>query len=331
MNSNPQKMNVNPPRLIGSLMAGFHSVANHPWVILFPVGLDLLLLFTPRLRVEQLLLPALIKGIEQTGQMSGSNAETMSLAGDFLRNLLANFDLNSALRSYPLGIPSLVAGMGGAETPLGEMSVVQFNSLGNAFLVYVGLALLGLVFGAIFLAQVSNLTRDPESLSPQKPLYWKIGQSLITTVALFLLTGLILIPGSLIISLLSMINPLIGQMAIFLFLFLVFWFVVPWFYAYHGIFIFDLSAIRSVLLSLKVGRIFIAKTATLILLIFLLSQGLDRLWLTPPAASWLILFGIFGHAFVSAALFSTSVIYYRQINQFLLTLVSLRQKDLNTA
>jgi len=330
MNQNPETLKFEQPRLIGSMMAGFHSVANHAWVILIPLCIDILLWFTPRLRVDQLMLPTMEKALTQSEQMSGANAETIVLMGDFLRGILENFNLSGAIRSYPIGVPSLLAGLGGSQTPIGETLVLQIDSVGQAFLIFLTLSFLGFIIGSLFFHQISGITHEANTPQTDQGSLWKIGQSLIMTVALFIISAFVIIPGSLIISLLSMISPLVGQLAFFLYLFLIFWFTVPWFYAYHGIFVFGFPAVKSALVSLKVGRIFITKTAMLILLVLLTSQGMNLLWMTPPVSSWLLLLGILGHAIVSAGLLSTTIVYYRQIHRVLVMLEALRQKESST-
>ena len=327
MNENFEIMKFEQPRLIGSLLAGFNSVANHAWVILLPLVLDLLLWFTPRLRIDQLLLPILEKALEQSQQISGSDAATMTLVGDYFRTVLENFNLSGAVRSYPIGVPSLMANLGTPQSPLGEIQVIHLTSIGIAFLITLGLSLFGLTLGGSFFNQIVGITSEANAPKVNHTVFWKIGQTFILTVGLFLIALMILIPGMLITSLLTLISPLLGQLSFFLYLFLVFWFIVPWFYSFHGIFMYGLNAYQSAILSLKVGRVFISKTATLIMLVLLISQSLNILWLTPPASSWLMLLGIIGHAIVSTGLFSATVIYFQQLNKALAILVSMHQRD----
>ena len=63
--------------------------------------------------------------------------------------------------------------------------------------------------------------------------------------------------------------------------------------------------------------------------VFILSQGLDYLWNVPPNDSWVILVGIFGHAFIATALLSASFVYYRDMTVWLQT-VSERLQQLKT-
>jgi hypothetical protein len=44
---------------------------------------------------------------------------------------------------------------------------------------------------------------------------------------------------------------------------------------------------------------------------------LNFLWNTPSLASWWMLVGITGHAFISTALLASSFVYYRDINVWL--------------
>jgi len=58
---------------------------------------------------------------------------------------------------------------------------------------------------------------------------------------------------------------------------------------------------------------------------FVISQGMDVLWQTPPEDSWLSLVGIFGHAFISTGILADSFIYYKQAEKRLQALMQQRQ------
>lgn len=331
MTSSPKSVSIEQPRLINALTAGFNSIANHAVLILVPAVLDILLWFTPRLRVDGILLPWVDQFIAQFQQISGSSQEMTSVVGTYLRDLVQNLNLTGAIRSFPVGIPSLLAGLGESKSPLGEVPVFQIASLGQAVLIVLILFILGIILGSLFFIRVASITQDSSRNYNPRRMGWKIGQSLILTTALFIILAVAIVPGMMIVSLVSLINSLLGQVAFFFYLFLVFWFAVPWFYAYHGIFVFGLPAVNSVMLSLRVGRMFISKTASLILIIGLISQGLNLLWATPPVSSWLLLIGIAGHAFVSTGLISTTIVYFRQINRVLAMLIEMQQNASRTA
>lgn len=331
MNQKIDFSEITPPRLINSLMAGFQSVASHAWVIVLPVLMDIFLWFTPRLRVDSLLMPLLESSLEQAQKLSAANEATMILMRDYLSAIIKNFNLNGAIHSFPIGVPSLLSGIEGAISPLGLVPVEQVSTVSYAFLIFFGLTVLGLILGGVFFNQVAGTSQEQNKSTQSKKVIWKVGQSLLLTLALFILSVVITIPGLMLSSLVTLISPAVGQLALLLLIFLLFWFAVPWFYVYHGIFVFGMGAVQSTLTSLRIGRVFLTRTASLIMLIIIMSQGLNMLWITPPPSSWLLLMGIFGHAIVSAGLLSGSIIYYRQITSFLEQLAALRQKGMTKA
>jgi hypothetical protein len=60
-----------------------------------------------------------------------------------------------------------------------------------------------------------------------------------------------------------------------------------------------------------------------ILTVFLLSKGLDILWLVPTDASWLLLIGILGHAFITTGLLASSFVYYRDALRWMQDMVKI--------
>jgi hypothetical protein len=52
---------------------------------------------------------------------------------------------------------------------------------------------------------------------------------------------------------------------------------------------------------------------------------LDLLWGVPTEASWLLLLGILGHAFVTTGLLASSFVYYRDALRWIREMVKLRE------
>ena len=73
----------------------------------------------------------------------------------------------------------------------------------------------------------------------------------------------------------------------------------------------------SIITSIQMARFTLPTSSMFILAVFLLTVGLNYLWAIPPQNSWMTLFGIFGHAFVTTALLAASFIYYRDMNIWL--------------
>jgi uncharacterized membrane protein YdcZ (DUF606 family) len=78
-----------------------------------------------------------------------------------------------------------------------------------------------------------------------------------------------------------------------------------------------LSALTSMLTSMRMMRFILPGTGLFFLTIVILSQGLDLLWQVPPASSWLSLVGIAGHAFITTALLAASFRYYQDATVWL--------------
>ena len=65
------------------------------------------------------------------------------------------------------------------------------------------------------------------------------------------------------------------------------------------------------------ARFTLPTSSLFVLSTFLLGIGLNFLWSVPPEDSWMMLVGIFGHAFVTTALLAASFIYYRDMTAWL--------------
>jgi hypothetical protein len=92
---------------------------------------------------------------------------------------------------------------------------------------------------------------------------------------------------------------------------------VPLFFTPHGIFVRRQNAFGSIMSSLRMSRFTLPTSSMFVLCVFLLSRGLDYLWLVPPKNSWLTVVGIAGHSFISTTLLSASFIYYRDMTNWL--------------
>jgi hypothetical protein len=152
--------------------------------------------------------------------------------------------------------------------------------------------------------------------APQ-PLWMSLKQVVFLSVIMTGLLFVIGLPTFFLFSVLTLVNATIGQIALFLFALVALWLVMPIFFSPHGIFALQQDAFHAILNSLRMVRFTLPNTALFLMVFLLITQGLNFLWHTPPADSWLTLVGIAGHAFVSTALLAASFIYYRDINAWL--------------
>jgi hypothetical protein len=129
-----------------------------------------------------------------------------------------------------------------------------------------------------------------------------------------LLIGVILlasIPGGFLISLVALGGLSFGQCALLIYSGFVLWLILPLAFSPHGIIANQANLLTAIKLSANLIRRTLPTSVLFLLAIFLLSKGLDILWLIPNETSWLLIVGILGHGFVTTSLLASSFIYYR--------------------
>jgi len=148
--------------------------------------------------------------------------------------------------------------------------------------------------------------------------------------ALFLVIGL---PTASLILIITQVMPAsLAQIAAFFIVALVMWLALPVFFSPHGIYTFQMNALRAFLNSLRMVRYTLPGTGLFLLAYLVINQGLNFLWNTPAQSSWWMLVGIAGHAFISTALLAASFVYYRDINSWLKTVFEqLKQRQADSA
>ncbi len=314
---NTKKMQKNqPPKLIESLAAGFNLVTANLHLILFPAVFDLFLWFGPAIRMRQAMLPVVER---MQGLMQGINNPDFSSMAEATRVLwlgvFEQFNLLSVLRTYPIGIPSLLAGTSSGETPLGKAVIFEMPSLALALLALIALWLVGILLGSIYFNQVAFASggKKAQKLSFQESFV----QSLLVTVLVWLILIFLTFPVSILLTFLSAFGMNVVQFAmIFIGLGLI-WLLMPLVFAAHGIYTEKLNTIRSALTSIKLVRFFVPGSGVFFVTAIVLAQGMDIIWNMPAVNSWVFLVSILGHAFISSSLLAASFIYYRKSMKFM--------------
>lgn len=311
MNSERQDILSRPPGLIGALTAGFNSVANRILLITLPVLFDLFLWFGPRLNVLAVFQPFLeaMPRLYQ-GMMS---AEVIAQAQEFWYALLTRLNLFALMRTFPLGIASLLAGEMPLESPLGAPPVWSIHS----FLLMVGVIFLlipaGWLLGGLYFAQVAQAALT----LPKWPGVGAILQAVLLAAFWTVMLFFGLFASLTVAGIFGLRSPALGQIILYLVLFFTLWTLVPIYFSFHGIFAFGMNAVQSVLNSLRLTRYTFPFTSFFLTMSLLISVGLRFLWLTPPANSWWRLVGILANDFISTALLAASFIYYRDVSLWL--------------
>lgn len=313
-----------PPGVMGALRAGFDAVSSHVWLIVLPLLLDVFLWLGPRFSVDGLVNPffRLVFDQARTTLTSSTDLERFTDYQAAFNELLQRFNLLSLagkLQTFPVGISSLLAQTMPAKTPLGSQNVVQINSipglLGLAFL----FILLGWVVGGLYFRWVSGIALSEPNRVTMISISWAILQTLILSVIWGIGLMMFLIPMMVLLTILTLLSPVLASGVLLVMMFFSFWLIVPLFFTPHGIFVRQQNAFYSIFSSLKLARFTLPTSGLFVLSVFLLSTGLNYLWSVPTGDSWMLLVGIAGHAFITTALLAASFVYYRDMTIWLQT------------
>jgi hypothetical protein len=315
MNSSDLHILPAPPSLMKSLMAGFDAITNHIGLILFTVVMDLFLWLGPRLNIANL-----FQGVvEQAASFpEAANPDVMNA----LLEVANDFNLFSVLRTFPVGVSSLMASLAPGATPLGDPVIWALNSFGEAFGWWLLLILIGTVFGSLYFTFVSQAVLQEDAHWQEALALWP--RNIVQVVWLTIFWSALVFSAFMVFGcfLSALMLGGIGMEQLSLFAMLIFagfflWALVPLLFSSHGIFVNRNSMWESMKKSVNITRMTLPTTILLFLSIFLLSEGLRLLWSVPPSDSWFVLVGIAGHAFVTTSLLAGSFIYYRDADYWL--------------
>ncbi|HEX2994122.1 MAG TPA: hypothetical protein VHP14_04840 [Anaerolineales bacterium] len=323
----PQKLEElpPPPGVMGSLRSGFDVVSRHVGLILVPAALDILLWLGPRLSVDVLMAQArrsfpTLENLQQFIVQSG--------AGEPVEHVNL-FNLLSRLPLFPVGVSSLLAQKVPLETPFGTQQVIEVQSelamLGLMF----GLILVGWVIGGLYFRWVSGIVLGEGQHEAEISLMRAVVQTLILSIIWMISFMIIVIPVTVVLWVLLVINPVLASGAGLMILFLSFWVIVPLYFTPHGIFVRRQNAFYSIFTSLRMARFTLPTSGLFVVCVLLLSTGLNYLWSVPPDDSWMKLVGIGGHAFIATTLLAASFVYYRDMNAWLQTVFEQLQQKQN--
>lgn len=307
--------------MISALTAGFESVANSITVIALPVLFDLFLWFGPRLRLEAIIQPWLDQLPVIYSQVT--SVENFDATRQVWQELLSSFNLFSLLRTFPVGISSLLTLEMPLRSPLGMPLSFEAGSLLGIIGWGILVVFVGWLIGASYYYWVSRVTLQEEALPFMKAVTQVVFLSFLWVVLLFGLG----IPALFFVSLATLLSPIIGQVVMFVAGLAGLWLLMPVYFSAHGIFTYKMNALNAIMNSLRMIRFTLPTSFMFLFLLIIISRGLRFLWVTPSQDSWWMLIGILGHAFISTALLAASFIYYRNVNNWLKTVLEQLKKQ----
>ncbi len=307
------------PKPIASFLAGFDSISNHIWLILFPVVLDLLIWLGPHFRIQSLIEAINAQIARDSGLGFSPSTESAQMSKEFWSFAAERFNLLTMVRSVPVGIPSLMAGSSPIQMPLGEAAFIDLSSGVSALVIWILFSLIGLIAGTFYYIVVSQASLNGKVNLRRAFSQWPGASIQIVALALlwvFLFLAITL-PASCIISFFLASGMPLGQVTLFLLFGFLLWIFFPLLFSAHGIVVYRLNMLASVRYSMRVIRLNLPAASLFFLIVLVISQLMDIIWRWPKEDLWFALIGILGHAFISTGLLAASFIFYRDANQWL--------------
>jgi hypothetical protein len=306
-----------PPGIIGSLRAGFDVTAGHITAILLPVALDLFLWLGPRLTVNTLgqqFLKFVTDSIPASSKASNPDFPTqMTAAQEFFKS----FNLLAILRTFPVGITSVISGKQPGAIPVGAPIIVDITSFLNLIGLIFLITLVGWIFGALYFRWVAALVTPENNPSNGRA----VAQTLLYSFLWVALCWTLGLPTVVTLTILFQLNNVVGEIALLILGFISMWLIVPVFFSAHGIFVKKQNVFASIVSSFQLSRFTLPTSSLFIMTIFLLSFGTNLLWSVPTNDSWLTAVGILGHGFITTALLASTFIYYQNMSDWLKTVL----------
>lgn len=292
-----------PPSVIKTLGNGFNTVANHIYLILLPVLLDLFIWLYPGISISKYTQPAL-------QYIADLSPDLPAEAIQILSDLFQNFNLFTLLRTMPIGVASLFSASLEQINPLAATSAFEVSGLSQllGFILLINIA--GILLGWVYFRQIADVSAKP--IRPRA--FRQALNVLLITLAWLVFFLLINIPVSLLILLVGALSGILRTIVVILLMIPASWLLLYVYYSYYPLFLNDLGIISALKKTFTVVRFSAPTLGWFSIISLMLSEGLNLLWSSAPANSWVSIVGILGHGFISAGLLAASFIYYNKIS-----------------
>lgn len=307
----------NQPKIIEAFRRSFVTLSGNMYLLLFPILLDLFFLFGKRILISDIV-SSWINAIVFPSSTSPELLESWSTVSQLYLKSVADFSLTGFLRSFPIGVPSLLAFRQMAVNPSGAFASIQAQSSVEILLWLVLFSFIGFVLGAFYLLQIGNAAQGKQFKDIFRNLVNKLAHLFTIPVISGISFMVIFLPAVFIISLISRLAPFLGNVAYFLLTLFLISRITPVIFTAHDIILYENPIATSVRESIRTVRPTNSKTSFFILIAFLFSIGTNYLWQVPADDSWMLLVSIFGHALVTTLIFIASFQFYIDARQCVL-------------
>jgi hypothetical protein len=319
MNIDQSRVIPTPPGLIRSLLAGFDAITNHIGLVLFPILLDLFLWLGPHLSLRNQVDNMLNTMASMPGMSAPDSTALLNLNKNMWSSIAEKLNLFAFLRTYPVGVPSIMVSILPIKSPQDLSLTWQLSSLLPILILGIVLTVVGLLIGTAYFDAVAQvaLTGAMDWRKFIKQYLWTVLQVFLLTLLWFAIVSALSIPGGCLMSVMSIGGMTGGNLGLLIAGGLIIWMIFPLLLSAHGIFVYQKKMWASVRDSVRLTRFTFPTTALLFLAILVINEGLNVLWRVPGDTSWLLLIGVAGHGFISTGLLAATFIYYRDASIWL--------------
>ena len=328
--TNINQPTIEPPKVIASIKTGFDSVTKNISLILFPILLDLFLWLGPHISVKPII-DNLINSMGIYEKSLGSDFMTLYKENINMWELVGDrFNVFVSLRTFPVGVPSLLTSIMPIETPLGKSMNFELNSLVGLGLLIIGFMVIGLFIGAYYFRLVSHAVINGSAnwFEEIKKLPRTFIYIMMLSVIWIGVVFAVSVPASCIITFSALGNSAISMFFMFIYGIALLWILVPVFFSTYGIFLYKENVLKSIKDAIRTLNNSFPAVSMYLLAVMIISQLFDMVWRIPKENSWLLLIGIIGHAFVSTSLLASSFVFYRDAKKWTNMVVAMKQKKI---
>ncbi|NIW43684.1 MAG: hypothetical protein GWN30_02555, partial [Gammaproteobacteria bacterium] len=139
---------------------GFDAIANHVILILFPIALDLFLWTGPRLKLTGLIKTTSDQLFKVYSLQDPGMAELIQPVQEAWTVIAEQFNLLALLRTYPVGITSLLVSQLPLSSPFGILASWEIGSFGGAFIAFILIAIAGIALGTFYFQAIAQAAID---------------------------------------------------------------------------------------------------------------------------------------------------------------------------
>ena len=271
-----------PIGVFAALAKGFDRIAARPYLILPSLALDGALWLGPHLSVEGLFRQAAgsISALASADPTWGERAEVLREA------VLATglrFNLLSALSSFPVGVPSIMAGTMPPGSPLGTAGSAELADPTIVLLTWLALTGLGIGLGALFHRSIAR----PFPEDAPAPTAWRLWAGMLGLAGIVYLgmagIGLATLAVA---TLASLLIPLLGIGVLFVGFSLAFWGAIYLIFTPHGMVRHRLGLVSAMRESVDLVRWNLLGTTALLALLLSVDRLTGLIWLLPDPGAW---------------------------------------------